>query len=67
MVSLALYGAFLTRALELEENAIKEVKVTNAWVIGMFFIGAMLPYWFSAMTMKSVGLAAQEMVREVRR
>ena len=27
----------------------------------------MLPYWFSAMTMKSVGIAAQEMVVEVRR
>jgi len=30
------------------------------------FFGAMLPYWFSAMTMKSVGLAANEMVEEVR-
>jgi len=25
-------------------------------------VGSMLPYWFSAMTMKSVGMAAQEMV-----
>ena len=33
----------------------------------MFFIGAMLPYAFSAMTMKSVGIAAQDMVKEVRR
>ena len=30
-------------------------------------IGAMLPYWFSAMTMKSVGKAALAMVEEVRR
>ena len=30
-------------------------------------IGAMLPYWFSAMTMKSVGTAAMDMVNEVRR
>lgn len=27
----------------------------------------MLPYWFSAMTMKSVGKAALSMVQEVRR
>mmetsp|Transcript_34228 Transcript_34228/g.74859 ORF Transcript_34228/g.74859 Transcript_34228/m.74859 type:complete len:230 (-) Transcript_34228:191-880(-) len=27
----------------------------------------MLPYWFSAMTMKSVGFAAMEMVKEVKR
>jgi len=26
----------------------------------------MLPYWFSAMTMKSVGIAAEEMVRQVK-
>lgn len=30
-------------------------------------VGAMLPYWFSAMTMKSVGDAALAMVEEVRR
>ncbi|CAI7802171.1 unnamed protein product [Closterium sp. NIES-53] len=30
-------------------------------------VGAMLPYWFSAMTMKSVGKAALAMVNEVRR
>ena len=30
-------------------------------------VGANLPYWFSAMTMKSVGLAAAEMVQEVER
>ncbi len=30
-------------------------------------IGAMLPYWFSGLTMKAVGIAAQGMVVEVRR
>ena len=30
-------------------------------------VGAMLPFWFSAMTMKSVGKAALAMVEEVRR
>jgi Na+/H+-translocating membrane pyrophosphatase len=30
-------------------------------------VGAMLPYAFSALTMKSVGKAASEMVKEVRR
>ena len=30
-------------------------------------VGAMLPYWFSTMTMKSVGSAALKMVEEVRR
>lgn len=29
-------------------------------------IGAMIPYWFSALTMKSVGKAALELVAEIR-
>lgn len=32
--------------------------IKNPWVIGMLFIGAMLPFAFSALTMKSVGIAA---------
>ena len=36
-------------------------------VFSGLLLGAMLPYWFSAMTMKSVGKAALAMVQEVRR
>jgi inorganic pyrophosphatase len=36
-------------------------------VFGGLLVGAMLPFWFSAMTMKSVGKAALAMVEEVRR
>jgi Na+/H+-translocating membrane pyrophosphatase len=36
-------------------------------ITACLLIGAMLPYWFSAMTMQSVGKAAMEMVEEVRR
>jgi len=76
LVSLALYGAFVTRAstppvetggeipLLLQEQS---VTITDALVFSGLLIGAMLPYGFSAMTMKSVGLAANQMVIEVRR
>jgi inorganic pyrophosphatase len=37
-----------------------------AQVFSGLLIGAMLPYWFSSMTMKSVGKAALAMVDEVR-
>lgn len=37
-----------------------------AQVFAGLLVGAMLPYWFSAMTMKSVGKAALSMVEEVR-
>ena len=67
LVSLALYGAFVTRAKENKKNKIDNVEVTDAYIFGSLLIGAMLPYAFSAMTMKSVGTAAREMVVEVRR
>nr|XP_048336567.1 pyrophosphate-energized vacuolar membrane proton pump-like [Ziziphus jujuba var. spinosa] len=61
LVSLALFGAFVSRA------AISTVDVlTPKDFIGLI-VGAMLPYWFSAMIMKSVGSAALKMVEEVRR
>ena len=67
LVSLALYGAFVTRAKENRRNSIDSVEITDPYIFGSLLIGAMLPYAFSALTMKSVGLAAREMVAEVRR
>ncbi|XP_021898896.1 pyrophosphate-energized vacuolar membrane proton pump 1-like [Carica papaya] len=61
LVSLALFGAFVSRA------GIKAVDVLTPKVFIGLIVGAMLPYWFSAMTMKSVGSAALKMVEEVRR
>jgi inorganic pyrophosphatase len=43
------------------------VNILEPFTFAGLLIGAMLPYWFSAMTMKSVGLAAFEMVVEVQR
>ncbi|KAE9464381.1 hypothetical protein C3L33_03728, partial [Rhododendron williamsianum] len=61
LVSLALFGAFVSRA------EILAVDVLTPKVFIGLLVGAMLPYWFSAMTMKSVGKAALKMVEEVRR
>lgn len=43
------------------------MQVCARQVFAGLLVGAMLPYWFSAMTMKSVGKAALAMVEEVRR
>ncbi|XP_024976363.1 pyrophosphate-energized vacuolar membrane proton pump-like [Cynara cardunculus var. scolymus] len=59
LVSLALFGAFVSRA------GIETVDVLTPKVFIGLLIGAMLPYWFSAMTMKSVGSVALKMVEEV--
>ena len=63
LVGLALFGAFVTRAhLELAS-----VSLVSPLIFASLVFGALIPYWFSAMTMKSVGQAANEMVREVAR
>ncbi|MCI8404355.1 MAG: sodium-translocating pyrophosphatase [Clostridia bacterium] len=51
------------RGLGMELN----LSVTNPAVLIGLFVGAMLPFLFSAMTMQAVGRAAQKIVVEVRR
>jgi inorganic pyrophosphatase len=58
LVGLALFGAHLELA---------SVSLVSPLIFASLVFGAMIPYWFSAMTMKSVGQAANEMVREVAR
>ena len=41
--------------------------VMNPWILSGVFIGAMLPFVFSAMAMNAVGRAAGAMIEEVRR
>ena len=43
------------------------MSIQDKMVFACLLIGAMLPYWFAAMTMQSVGTAAMDMVNEVRR
>ncbi|GBG27602.1 Pyrophosphate-energized vacuolar membrane proton pump [Hondaea fermentalgiana] len=62
LVSLALFGAYVSRIGALEEG----INILSPITFAFLLIGAMVPYWFSAMTMKSVGIAAQAMVMEVR-
>ncbi len=61
LVSLALFGAFVT--------AVKapSVDILQPFPFAGLLFGAMIPYWFSALTMKSVGTAAFDMVKEVER
>jgi inorganic pyrophosphatase len=63
LVGLALFGAFVTRSGLAESD----VSLVSPLIFASLIFGAMIPYWFSAMTMKSVGQAANEMVKEVAR
>merc|ERR1711948_37811 len=58
LVSLALFGAFTVRA------KVTSVDILNPWVFTGLLFGAMMPYAFAAWTMKSVGKAANDMVKE---
>jgi H+-translocating diphosphatase len=71
LVSLALFGAFITRvsvAMPADEAlAVEGVNLLTPMVFATVLFGAMIPYWFSALTMRSVGEAANEMVKEIAR
>lgn len=61
LVSLALFGAFATR------THLSVVNVLEPLQFAGLVVGAMLPYAFSAMTMKAVGTAAEAMIEEIAR
>lgn len=68
MTALALTAAFITAVQGdvVQTTTFAEV-VLDARLITGLFLGAVLPYIFSALTMLAVGSAAQEIVVEVRR
>ena len=63
LTALALFAAFATSA-ELEA---KDLSLTDPLVVIGLLIGAALPFVVAAMTMKSVGRAAEAMIVEIRR
>ena len=66
LTSLALFAAFITAAGKLQGAPIA-MSLLDPLVYTSVFIGAVLPFLFMAMTMRSVGEAAFEMIEEVRR
>ena len=73
LVSLALFGAFVTRVNTATAGMAGGsrfqygVNILHPITFACLIMGAMLPYWFTALTMKSVGTAAFEMVHEIQR
>jgi K(+)-stimulated pyrophosphate-energized sodium pump len=68
MTALALNAAFIAALSgQTPENVIFTVDILDPRLITGLFLGAMLPYLFSALSMLAVGSAAQAIVDEVRR
>lgn len=61
LTALGLFAAFRTTV------GLESIDVSQPIVMGGLFIGAMLPFLFSAMAMQAVGRAAHDMIEEVRR
>lgn len=69
LVSLALFGAFITRIQAVSNGMLFDngVNILEPITFSFLIIGGMIPFAFAAMTMKSVGFAAMQMVHEVQR
>lgn len=61
LTALALFAAFVGVA------GIDSIDIYKAPVLGALFVGAMIPFIFSALAIAAVGKAAMDMVQEVRR
>jgi len=69
LTALALMASYIDKVNTIEGGAekIANLNITNPTVLIGLFIGACLPFVFAALTMNSVGRAAQSVVKEVRR
>jgi K(+)-stimulated pyrophosphate-energized sodium pump len=61
LTALALFAAFMTTA------GIDSIDISKPEVMAGLFLGGMLPFLFSALSMQAVGRAANAMIQEVRR
>ena len=70
LTALALMASYIdkvTNSIEGGAEKIADLSINNPTVLIGLFIGACLPFVFAALTMNSVGRAAQSVVKEVRR
>ena len=69
LTALALMASYIDKANSIPGGAekISDLSLMNPTVLMGMFIGACLPFVFAALTMDSVGKAAQSVVKEVRR
>jgi K(+)-stimulated pyrophosphate-energized sodium pump len=68
LTALALFAAFITSYNATHAaTPIEGIDLTNPYVMASLFIGGMLPFLFSALSMNAVGRAAMAMIEEVRR
>ena len=60
LCAFALFGAFVTK------TELKNINLMSPLIMSGLLLGSMLPFLFSALTMKAVGSTAQEMIHAIR-
>jgi inorganic pyrophosphatase len=63
LVSQSLYRAIISRVIDYQQT----IQILDEFVFTSLLFGAILPYWFSGITLKTVRIPTMDMVREVRR
>ena len=67
LTALALFAAFTASYNQTHVEKLAAIDITKPEVMAGLFVGAMLPFLFSALAMNAVGRAAMSMIHEVRR
>ena len=67
LTALALVASYIDQVKLMAPDKVYDISIMNPPVLIGLMIGAMLPFIFAALTMESVGRAAQSIVVEVRR
>ncbi|MCL1817562.1 MAG: sodium-translocating pyrophosphatase [Spirochaetaceae bacterium] len=67
LTALALIVAYIDEIKLIKPDFVFDLSIVNPPVLIGLFLGTMLPFLFSSMTMRAVGRAAQNIVQEVRR
>ncbi len=68
LTALALFAAFITAYNQSHpDSPLTGINITNPYVMAALFVGGMLPFLFSSLSMGAVGRAAMDMIKEVRR
>ncbi len=67
LTALALMASYISKVTSINPDADTAFDIMDPRVLIGLFIGACLPFVFAALTMESVGKAAQSVVKEVRR
>jgi K(+)-stimulated pyrophosphate-energized sodium pump len=68
LTALALFAAYITSYNATHpDTPIESISINNPYVMASLFVGGMLPFLFSALSMNAVGRAAMAMIQEVRR